>query len=302
MEFSNRLVLGTAQLGMRYGLAENTPSKDDVNRILDYAFDLGIRQLDTAPSYGKSETRIGKWLHSRKKTNDFWLCTKMDRMPNMNSGKQVAQHVRDGITASRKRLCCDRLHGYLTHHSQDILNPYIQDSFLDAQNQGWVGDFGASCYEPEEVVKIQKTYSLANLFQIPASILDKRFENFATGSKPTATRSQAPKFILRSVMLRGLLTLDPNSLPHKISYLKKPTLQLKNLASSQNLSIAAFCMLYVLSRHRNASITFGVLKFEQLNAIKEITNTYPMNSNILAEIDKNIATVDASLIDLRTIS
>ena len=302
MVFLNRLILGTAQFGMRYSLAENMPSKEDVNRILDYAFDLGIRQLDTAPSYGESETRIGEWLHSRKKTNDFWLCTKMDKMPSMNSGKQVAQQVCDGITASRKRLCCDRLQGYLAHHSQDILNPYIQDSFLGAQNQGWIGDFGASCYAPEEVVKIQKTYSPANLFQIPASILDKRFENIATRSKLTTTHSQAPKFILRSVMLRGLLTLDHNYLPDNISYLRKPILLLKDLASAQNLSTAAFCMLYVLSRHENASITFGVLKFDQLNTIREITSVQPMNLNILAEIDKNIAAIDARLVDLRTIS
>ena len=103
-------------------------------------------------------------------------------------------------------------------------------------------------------------------------------------------------------MLRGLLTLDHNYLPDKISYLRKPILLLKDLAGAQNLSIAAFCMLYVLSRHENASITFGVLKFDQLNTIKEITSAQPMNLNILAEIDKNIAAVDAPLVDLRTIS
>ena len=103
-------------------------------------------------------------------------------------------------------------------------------------------------------------------------------------------------------MLRGLLTLDHNYLPDNISYLRKPILLLKDLASAQNLSTAAFCMLYVLSRHENASITFGVLKFDQLNTIREITSVQPMNLNILAEIDKNIAAIDARLVDLRTIS
>ena len=59
-----RLTLGTAQLGLRYGIANRAGRPDDATAaaLLDRAWDLGIRSFDTARAYGDAEARLGGWL------------------------------------------------------------------------------------------------------------------------------------------------------------------------------------------------------------------------------------------------
>jgi len=56
MLFSH-LVLGTAQLGLPYGIANQTGQPDQVvaTAIIREAWNQGIREFDTAQGYGDSE-------------------------------------------------------------------------------------------------------------------------------------------------------------------------------------------------------------------------------------------------------
>ena len=51
------------------------PSEDDSVRIIHEMIDLGINLIDTAPSYGLSEARLGKALEGRR--DDVVLSTKI---------------------------------------------------------------------------------------------------------------------------------------------------------------------------------------------------------------------------------
>lgn len=59
-----RFVLGTAQLGGNYGIANAAVnfSVHQRNELLQYALSSGIGYLDTAPGYGDSESIIGDCL------------------------------------------------------------------------------------------------------------------------------------------------------------------------------------------------------------------------------------------------
>src|SRR5689334_15981590 len=59
------LVLGTAQLGGAYGIANRTgvPGPAAVAGILAAAREVGVTHLDTARAYGRSEQRIGAVEH-----------------------------------------------------------------------------------------------------------------------------------------------------------------------------------------------------------------------------------------------
>ena len=50
MPLINKLILGTVQFGLPYGINNTTgmPADDDVDQILDIAYDAGINILDTA--------------------------------------------------------------------------------------------------------------------------------------------------------------------------------------------------------------------------------------------------------------
>ena len=60
--------LGTVQLGMQYGLGEDSakPSEEKAFSMLDAAMELGVNTLDTANNYGDSEAVIGRWMAQRK--------------------------------------------------------------------------------------------------------------------------------------------------------------------------------------------------------------------------------------------
>jgi len=69
-----KFVLGTAQFGNAYGISNIKKKKlhtKEVFRILRYCNQNGIRLLDTAYNYGKSQRLIGKF------NNNFKICTKL---------------------------------------------------------------------------------------------------------------------------------------------------------------------------------------------------------------------------------
>ena len=64
-----RIILGTAQFGSNYGLMNNARWLTDqqVGEIISLAQANQISIVDTAPSYGNAEERLGRTL-----SNDDW--------------------------------------------------------------------------------------------------------------------------------------------------------------------------------------------------------------------------------------
>ena len=72
----SKLILGTAQLGLKYGINNEfgKPSSYDSFKILNTAYDSGIKTLDTAESYGNSHKLIGSFI--KKFNKKFKIITK----------------------------------------------------------------------------------------------------------------------------------------------------------------------------------------------------------------------------------
>lgn len=70
----SKLVLGTAQFGLNYGISNTCGkvSESEVIKILDKAGSAGVFMLDTAASYGDSEAILG-----RVGVSDFEIVTKL---------------------------------------------------------------------------------------------------------------------------------------------------------------------------------------------------------------------------------
>ena len=68
---NKKLVLGTTQFGLSYGINNKVGqvSNNEVVRILDYAYEKGLDVLDTAPVYGNSEKLIGDYFKKIKIRN-----------------------------------------------------------------------------------------------------------------------------------------------------------------------------------------------------------------------------------------
>ena len=79
---SSKLILGTVQFGLNYGInnTKGKPEKKTVFEILSSAYENGIKYLDTAELYGDAHDLIGEF-HKLNPTKKFEIITKF---PDIN--------------------------------------------------------------------------------------------------------------------------------------------------------------------------------------------------------------------------
>jgi aryl-alcohol dehydrogenase-like predicted oxidoreductase len=94
-------IFGAAALG-----EVNQTRADHTLSVLLY---YGVNHIDTAPTYGDSELRIGPWMERHR--DKFFLATKTD--------KRAYQEAWDQIQESLERLCVDRVDLLQLHNLVD---------------------------------------------------------------------------------------------------------------------------------------------------------------------------------------
>ncbi|GDY08525.1 aldo/keto reductase [Planctomycetia bacterium] len=106
---------------VKYPQPYDLPDDATVERLLNGVLDAGINLMDTAPAYGISEDRIGKFLSSRR--NEFVLSTKVgERFVNGESSFDfTAAGVRASVAESLHRLRTNVLDILFVHSNGDDL-------------------------------------------------------------------------------------------------------------------------------------------------------------------------------------
>ena len=143
MNKAGKLILGTVQFGMNYGI-NNTSGQvtpKEVNYILDEAGKAGINLIDTAYGYGNSEEVLGSSssLHDHK----FRIVSKYAK----SDLSPVEQYK-----ASLKRLQVGKLYAYMVHSFSTYRdNPKIWPDFVRLKEEGIVDRIGFSLYSPIEL-------------------------------------------------------------------------------------------------------------------------------------------------------
>ena len=69
---NDKYIFGSAGLGMpEYGFSSfNKPSSS--NSYLRHIYNVGVRNIDTAPSYGYSEKTVGKFHQNNSQNLQYW--------------------------------------------------------------------------------------------------------------------------------------------------------------------------------------------------------------------------------------
>ena len=207
-ELQASLVLGGAQFGMAYGIANRAgkPDDDALRAILGLAEAAGVAHVDTAAGYGDSEHRIGSALGA---DSPLGIVTKLP--PHLTDGEpttqEVAQRVHVAIDRSLWLLGRSRLDAVLLHRFEHLAaaEGVIWRTLRALQDEGKIGRIGASVYRPEELSALLARPEVGQA-QIPFNILDRRW------LEPGIQRAIAarPDVVLhgRSALLQGLLIID----------------------------------------------------------------------------------------------
>ena len=193
------IVLGTAQFGMDYGITNvsGRPSKPEAFRILEYAWERGIRRFDTAPGYD-SEELLGDFIRTNGIERDVIVLTKISGLEGNESHRA---RISQSMDLSRRRLNSqiDTLFFHDPANSRLLLEDEI--FFRELLETRQVNNIGVSVYDPVEVERLG-TCELGLAFQFPLNVLDRRFEN---------VEMTLGKRYARSIFLQGLLA-SPNAL------------------------------------------------------------------------------------------
>lgn len=261
----NKLVLGTVQFGLQYGVnSAGRPSEDAVKSILAEAAKGGIATLDTSSAYGNSEEILGECITQEE---NFKIISKYPKgeIP-----------VREMFYASLKRLKVDSLYGYLLHHFEVYKNnPKVWEEFVALKESGKVKKIGFSLYTPSELEFILKNKSPFDLIQVPFNIFDKKFLPYMKD-----LHEKGVEIHVRSTFLQGLFFKDRNALPEKLQPLKKYLFQLDEYSSQSGLNISEIALNYNLQNPYIDGVLIGVDNVEQLKANLASVKDMPIDIEI----------------------
>ena len=74
--YNNKIVIGSANFGQYYGLANTNTNEKEIKKILKFAFKNNIKCLDTAINYGNAQKLLG--MHNLEMWN---IDTKIPKVP-----------------------------------------------------------------------------------------------------------------------------------------------------------------------------------------------------------------------------
>ena len=204
-----KLALGTVQFGQDYGIANSNgqTSRSEVEKILELARLKGIKTLDTAISYGESESVLGQIG-----VQDFNIITKLPELPKdcENIEKWMERQLNDSV----KRLRLNSIDGFLLHRPLQLLEPGNENlwaTLLKFKTQGLVKKIGFSIYGPNELDQLWPQFK-PDIIQAPYNIFDRRM---VTSGWFKRLSDEGVETHARSVFLQGLLLLNKYNRPQQ---------------------------------------------------------------------------------------
>ncbi|MBI3096128.1 MAG: aldo/keto reductase [Rhodocyclales bacterium] len=260
-----KLGLGTVQFGLDYGVsnrAGRTPEAE-TGRILRLAADSGIRVLDTAAGYGKSEEVLGRTLPAE---HPFHIVTKTPALRAGEDGREFVDRVRASIRLSLSRLSQEKLYGVMVHRAEDLLSiqgDRLMKTLLEFRQMGVVEKVGVSVYSGEQIDAILARHPV-ELVQLPVSVLDQRL----IGSGHVAKLKRAGIEIhARSAFLQGLLFMSPDELPAYFSPIRDHLAEYRACIESLGLTPLQAALGPVLAQPELDHVILGVNIVGQLQEI-----------------------------------
>ncbi|MCA9218195.1 MAG: aldo/keto reductase [Planctomycetales bacterium] len=303
---ASRLVLGTAQIGLDYGVANRRgrPSNAECERLLSHAVDRGVCRWDTARSYGDAEKRIGAFL--ARSGSDVRIVSKLASPPDDLPHDEINKWVESEIDASRQDLQIECLDAWLIHDA-DLVRRYgdaLREAMLTQVDRGATKQIGVSVYDVNELrladlgrvvehrqVHCNKRSQVARstafrrptaapglppkggtrnkqgvdqlvAVQLPLNLLDHRFPNSQELQELDRVGSTV---YARSVLLQGVFTMEPTSLPAHLNHLAEPLTRLRAMLAKYEVTPLDVALPFVLSQKQANFVVVGVDDESQLD-------------------------------------
>ncbi len=278
---ANSLVLGTVQLGAKYGIANDLgqPTLAEAQAIIDATYNAGIRYFDTAQAYGSSEDVLGKILPTYfnvKVISKF--APELDYLKNNILEEAFEKTIKKlglipfGMMLHRYDWMKDWDYGL-----REIIRHVVIFRGVN---------FGVSVYSSEEAEALLDIKEVS-LIQIPLNVFSKEMldkDIFARAKKANKI------LFLRSVFLQGLLLLEPKELPQEMGFAKECIKQLYDFCQHKGVGVKEFCLGYALFKAEGyGRVLFGAETKEQVLENIELVNNLNIDDKTFMEWEQIVS-------------
>lgn len=121
-------------------------------KILDAAFELGVRTLDTARGYTGAEKSLGKWMQSRGNRDQLVILTKCCHPGPFGKKRVSAEWMKKELDRSLRDLQTDYVDILLLHRDDpDVEVAELVETFNELKAQGKIKAFGASNWTHQRI-------------------------------------------------------------------------------------------------------------------------------------------------------
>ncbi|WP_010584294.1 aldo/keto reductase [Schlesneria paludicola] len=291
----SRLMLGTVQFGLPYGVANRTGQPDfrHVVDMLSAAIEGGVNCFDTAAAYGTSEDVLGRALDELGAANRVTIVTKVRALtPAELADPQAARiAIEKSVSESRQRLRLDCLPVVLFHREADAT---YQNVLAELKAKGWLRYYGVSCdNRPGPAARFVADEHFSAL-QIPANILDPRHPR--SGVFQAAGQRDVAIFI-RSVYLQGLLVMPDEDIPPALCDVLPARHRLALLAADAGMDLAELALRYMLSFDDVTCVLAGVETVAQVEHNLAMVNRGPLPTDLLSRIAPAIPELPETIVN-----
>lgn len=296
------LVLGTAQLGGPYGITNVSGTPDDraAARLLRLAGDLGVTHLDTARTYGRSESRIGELLRAPDAVPLRAVTTVAPLgAAAAASADDIRAAVRRSVTRSVAELDAAAPPTVLLHSGADAAaaGGAAWEQLRDYRAAGVIDRIGVSVRAPDDLPPVLDLPDLGYL-RVPCNVLDTRW----VAGGVAGMLAGRPDLVVttRSVLLQGLLAtggsvrwpfVDDKRRAEVLATLDR---LVGELGREGRVDL---CLAYVLALPWVTSVVLGAENAVQLRANAELVTRAPLSPTECDRVRGALPPVPAALLD-----
>lgn len=268
-----RIVLGTAQLTTHYGIVHanehsSTQNADEALRLLERAWELGIRIIETAPAYGLAERMIGvaAW------PGEVWT--------KLNPGLPML----DSVDASLRLLGRDSIDVLFIHDADRFAQlPEGEVDKLRGLHGNVVRRLGISVYDLDQLLTALEMVEI-DVVEVPFNVFDTRMDDaIATGQAPLG-----PQYVARSVFLQGALAQPLKAADRLGPPLSERLRHWRDTCIDLNLDPGQAALGWVLARKWVSALVVGAENAGQLEQILLWTDLASSNSAASAIVGENL--------------
>jgi aryl-alcohol dehydrogenase-like predicted oxidoreductase len=251
---TNKIILGTVQFGLNYGINNTSgkPNQQQVNDILDTAYNAGINYLDTAEAYGDAHYLIGQY-HKQNPQQKFKVITKFPHHIDENLDQKIEKYLQELHVPTLEAIL---FHSYQTYQDNKkaigLLNKYKQLNKIKY--------IGVSVYTNAQIESVIEDDDI-DIIQFPFNLFDNVNQR---GYLIEKAKNKGKLLHVRSVFLQGLFFTSPDT-DNKVVRALLPELNyIHQLSVKWQISLQQIALSYSLQQPGIDNVLIGIDNTDQL--------------------------------------